>query len=163
VAEPIDTGAVETAPIEPGADVDEATGGGSPVAVATRTRDWRFPSTAMSVRTMRRELRPFLASSELPEQDVDDLVLAACEAAANGIEHARHPAEPFFDVQAEIDGRNVRIVVRDYGRWTPPNADPGNRGRGLHMMTMLAAVSLTSGPLGTSVTLRNLVGGHVGR
>jgi anti-sigma regulatory factor (Ser/Thr protein kinase) len=139
------------------------TGTGSPAAVATRTRDWRFPSTAMSVRTMRRELRPFLASSGLPEQDVDDLVLAACEAAANGVEHARHPAEPFFDVQAEIEGSSVCIVVRDYGRWTPPNADPGNRGRGLHMMTMLAAVSLTSGPLGTSVTLRNLVGGHVGR
>jgi len=158
VAEPL-----HPRPVDRGADVHGVTSAGSPVAVATRTREWRFPSTAMSVRTMRRELRPFLASSELTEQDVDDLVLAACEAATNGIEHARHPAEPFFDVQAEIDGHSVRIVVRDYGRWTPPNADPGNRGRGLHMMTMLAAVSLTSGPLGTSVTLRNLVGGHIGR
>jgi anti-sigma regulatory factor (Ser/Thr protein kinase) len=158
VAEPIDPG-----PVDRSADVDGVTSTGSPVAVATRRRVWRFPSTAMSVRTMRRELRPFLASSELPEKEVDDLVLAACEAAANGVEHARHPAEPFFDVQAGIEGRSVCIVVRDYGRWTPPNADPGNRGRGLHMMTMLAAVSLTSGPLGTSVTLRNLVGGHVGR
>ena len=49
------------------------------------------------------------------------------------------------------------IVIRDYGRWVTAGADPGNRGRGLHMMTMLAAVSLTSGPLGTTVTLRNLL------
>jgi anti-sigma regulatory factor (Ser/Thr protein kinase) len=157
VAEPIDIESLDTGPIA------GVTSGGALVAVATRTRDWRFPSTAVSVRTMRRELRPFLASSGLPEPDVDDLVLAACEAAANGIEHAGHPAEPFFDVQAEIEGRSVRIVVRDYGRWTTPMTGPGNRGRGLHMMTVLAAVSLTSGPLGTSVTLRNLVDGHVGR
>jgi anti-sigma regulatory factor (Ser/Thr protein kinase) len=150
-------------PIGTGADVDEVPAGGPPAAVDPRTRDWRFPLTALSVRSMRHELRPFLSSSGLPEQDVEDLVLAACEAATNGIEHARHPAEPFFDVQAEITGRSVRIVVRDYGRWTAPDSDPGNRGRGLHMMTMLAAVSLTSGPLGTSVTLRNLVDGHVGR
>jgi anti-sigma regulatory factor (Ser/Thr protein kinase) len=130
----------------------------APEAAATgHLREWRFPSTATSVRTMRHELRSFLAQSGLPEPEIDDLLLAACEAAANGIEHARHPAEPFFEVVAEIDGPRVRIVLRDYGRWTPARADPGARGRGLQMMTMLAAVSLTSGPHGTTITLRNLV------
>ena len=132
----------------------------APKAVSPRTRDWRYPATALSVRTMRGELRPFLAESGLPDPEIDDLVLAACEAAANGIEHARQPTEPFFDVQAELDGRRVRIVVRDYGRWTTRRVDPGHRGRGLHMMTMLATVSLTSGPTGTSVTLRNSVDGR---
>ena len=55
-----------------------------------------------------------------------NLVLAAGEAAANGVEHARHPTEPFFDVQAEIEGHSVRIVVRDYGRWTTPIIGPGS-------------------------------------
>ena len=105
---------------------------------------------------MRQALRPFLQLSALSAHEVDDLLLAACEAAANSIEHAQHPAEPFFDVEAEIDGLRVRIVVRDYGRWSPGPAD-SNRGRGLHMMTMLTAVSLTSGPFGTTVTLRNLL------
>jgi len=131
-------------------------------ASLSRTRDWRFPSTAMSVRTMRAELRPFLRDSGLPEPEIDDLVLAACEAAANGIEHARHPTEPFFDVQAEVEGPHVQIMIRDYGRWTTRAVDPGHRGRGLHMMTMLAAVSLTSGPQGTTVTLRNLVDSRSG-
>ncbi|HEV7187468.1 MAG TPA: ATP-binding protein [Blastococcus sp.] len=120
-----------------------------------QTRTWRLPATPLSVREMRRELRPFLAASGLPDDDLDDLVLAACEAAGNGIEHARAPTRPCIDVLAEIDGRRVRIVVRDHGRWDPERHDAGNRGRGLHMMQKLAAVSLTSGPLGTSVTLRS--------
>jgi anti-sigma regulatory factor (Ser/Thr protein kinase) len=137
--------------------------GGSRAAVlefpvpVRQTRTWRFPAAPLSVREMRRELRPFLTASRLPDGDLDDLVLAACEAAANGIEHARDPTQPFFDVLAEIDGRRVRIVVRDYGRWDTERHDAGDRGRGLLMMTMLAAVSLASGPRGTSVTLHSLV------
>ena len=134
----------------------------TPEKASPRTQDWRFPSTAQSVRTMRGKLRPFIAESGLPDAEIDDLVLAACEAAANGVEHARHPTEPFFDVRAQVDGHHVRIVVRDYGRWTMRRADPGHRGRGLRMMTMLAAVSLTSGPTGTSVTLQSLVDGRPG-
>jgi len=124
-----------------------------------QTRTWRFPATALALRDMRRELRPFLTRSGLTDAEIDDLVLAASEAAANGVEHARRPTQPCFDVLAEIDGRRVRIVVRDYGRWNTDRRDTGDRGRGLHLMTSLAAVSLTSGPLGTWVTLRNLVGG----
>src|SRR4051794_37532340 len=116
-------GVVVAEPIASGLDVDGMPGGGPPVAVGARTMDWRFPSTAMSVHAMRRKLRPFLSSSELPEQDVDDLVLAACEAATNGIEHARHPAEPFFDVQAELQGHSVSssCVTTDGGPRRRPN------------------------------------------
>jgi anti-sigma regulatory factor (Ser/Thr protein kinase) len=127
---------------------------------ARQTRNWRFPATARSVRDMRQELRPFLTRSGLPDGDIDDLLLAACEAATNGIEHARHPTQPCVDVLAEIDGRRVRIVVRDYGRWATDAPDAEDRGRGLRLMTMLAAVSVTSGPLGTSVTLRSLADGR---
>jgi hypothetical protein len=48
------------------------------------TRDWRYPSTALSVRSMRRDLRPFLMSSELPDTEVDDLVLGAWGVDADG-------------------------------------------------------------------------------
>ena len=42
----------------------------------------------------------------LPDDEIDDLVLAACEAAANAVEHAVHPTEHFFDLTAETeDGR----------------------------------------------------------
>lgn len=139
-------------PIDPGQE--------KAVTAPARSRNWRFPSTALAIRSVRRELRLFLGTSGLPGTEVDDLVLAACEAASNSIEHARHPTEPYVDVRVEIDGHRVCIVVRDFGRWTTPRIDDGQRGRGLHMMTMLTAVSLTSGPLGTTVTLRNLVDGR---
>jgi anti-sigma regulatory factor (Ser/Thr protein kinase) len=125
----------------------------------SRIRTWRFPYTAVSVPTMRAELRGFLSEFGLSDPTIDDLILAACEAAANCVEHARHPTQPFFDVQAGVVGREARIVIRDHGRWTTRHVEPGHPGRGLHMMTMLAAVSLTSGPEGTTVTLRNLVHG----
>jgi anti-sigma regulatory factor (Ser/Thr protein kinase) len=139
----------------------EGTGGSSASVLefprpVRRTGNWRFPATGLSVREMRRELRPFLTASGLPDAEIDDLVLAACEAAANGVEHARNPTQSCFDVLAEIDGRRIRIVIRDYGRWATGRCE-GHGGRGLHMMSELAAVSLTSGPLGTAVTLRNVV------
>lgn len=121
-----------------------------------RTRDWRFPSTAWSVVALRRQLRSFFGAAGLTDPDLEDLVLATCEAATIGIEHVRRRTEPFFDVHAEIDGRLVRVVVRDYGRWARPG---GQLELGLPLMTGLVAVSLTSGPLGTSVILSSVVDG----
>jgi anti-sigma regulatory factor (Ser/Thr protein kinase) len=118
--------------------------------------EWRFSSTAASVRGVRQALRPFLTAAHLPAGDLDDLVLAACEAAANAIEHAQGSTELFFDVRAEIDGGGVLVEIRDYGRWKTGLLVRGERGQGLRMMTMLAAVTVLSGPLGTSVTLRNV-------
>jgi anti-sigma regulatory factor (Ser/Thr protein kinase) len=121
-----------------------------------RSGAWRFPVAGRSVRGVRRALRPFLAEAELPDNDVEDLVLATCEAAANAVEHAVHPSEDFFDLTAETDDGRVEIVVRDYGRWRTARTPPGEDGRGLLMMSTLAAVTLTSGPFGTTVTLRRL-------
>ena len=130
---------------------------GSAVGTAEhRSGAWRFPVAGTSVRGVRRALRPFLADAELPDNDVDDLVLATCEAAANAVEHAVHPTEHFFDLTAETDDGRVEIVVRDYGRWRTDRTPPGDGGHGLLMMSTLAAVTLTSGPFGTTVTLRRL-------
>ena len=138
------------------ADHTDALADATAVAAAERrSGTWRFPVAGTSVRGVRRALRPFLADAELPDNDVDDLVLATCEAAANAVEHAVHPTEHFFDLTAETDDGRVEIVVRDYGRWRT-DSTPGDGGRGLLMMSTLAAVTLTSGPVGTTVTLRRL-------
>lgn len=153
-AEPVEVLAADGSALD-GADLQEPLVAVAPVR-ERRACAWRFPSTGGSVGRVRRALRPFLAQAEVPDDETDDLVLAACEAAANGLEHALQPTEPFFDVHAEVDGGCVEIVIRDYGRWTTTRTARGDRGRGLRMMTMLAAVTLTSGPHGTTVTLRNL-------
>jgi anti-sigma regulatory factor (Ser/Thr protein kinase) len=120
-------------------------------------RQWRWPSLLTSVRAMRVELRPVLDLTGLPDVELDDLVLAAGEAATNAVEHARSPTLPFFDVCTEVGERRARIVIQDHGRWRTPTTG-GDRGRGLRMMGVLADATLTVGPRGTTVVLCNHVG-----
>ena len=79
-------------------------------------RQWRWPSIPWSVRVMRLELRAVLDMSGLPDDELEDLILAAGEAGANAVEHARLPSLPFFDVLTEVGEHWARIVVQDHGR-----------------------------------------------
>jgi hypothetical protein len=120
-------------------------------------RQWRWPSIPTSVRVMRLEVRAMLDLTGLPDDELEDLLLAAVEAGANAVEHARFPILPFFDVLTEVGEHWARIVVQDHGRWRTPS--PGSpRGRGLQMIGLLADASLTVGSRGTTVVLRNRPG-----
>lgn len=118
--------------------------------------EWRLPSTDVSVRSLRHGLRVFLDDTGLAPDDLSDLLLAACEAATNAIEHAQQPSEPFFDVLFEVEDGQVTIVVRDHGTWRDGPTGPF-RGRGLQMMSALADTTVTSLPHGTTVTMRSAV------
>jgi anti-sigma regulatory factor (Ser/Thr protein kinase) len=120
-------------------------------------RQWRWPSRPGSVRAMRVELRPILDLTGLPDDDVDDLVLAAGEAATNAVEHARLPTLPFFDVSTEVGEHRARIMIQDHGRWRTPSAG-GDRGRGLAMIGVLTDATLTVASQGTTVVLCNRPG-----
>jgi anti-sigma regulatory factor (Ser/Thr protein kinase) len=116
-------------------------------------RQWRWPSTASSIRGMRVELRPLLATTGLPADDLDDLVLAASEAAANAVEHARPTDRPYFDVLTEVGAEWAGILIQDHGRWRAASGGV-DRGRGLYLMSVLADATLTVGKRGTTVVLR---------
>ena len=103
---------------------------------------------------MRLELRALLDTTGLPADDLDDLTLAACEAAANAVEHARSSDQRYFDVLTEVGEDWAGIVVQDHGRWRAPSG-PNDRGRGLHLMHVLADTVLSAGARGTTVVLRN--------
>jgi anti-sigma regulatory factor (Ser/Thr protein kinase) len=103
---------------------------------------------------MRRGLRAFLVDTGLPDDDLEDLVLAACEAASNAVEHAQQPTEPFFDAFVEIADGGVTIVIQDHGVWQQPTSDP-YRGRGLAMMRVLADTTVSTASSGTTVTIRS--------
>jgi anti-sigma regulatory factor (Ser/Thr protein kinase) len=119
-----------------------------------RRCEWRLRSVQSVIPGMRRELRAFLAASGLPDDEREDLVLAACEAGTNALEHAQQPTQPFFDVLIEVADGLVTIVVRDHGQWQQPTSNPYRR-RGLAMMHALAHTTVTTQPYGTTVTLRN--------
>ena len=117
---------------------------------------WRLPAEARSVPSMRRGLRALLDDTELPADELYDLLLAACEATTNAIDHAQEPTEPFVDVTFEVgDGDGVvTIVVRDHGTWRHGPARP-HRGRGMAMMGALTDMTVDAHANGTTVTLRS--------
>jgi CheY-like chemotaxis protein/anti-sigma regulatory factor (Ser/Thr protein kinase) len=124
----------------------------APVAPAVR-RHWRFPADTRSIPALRRRLWALFAEAGLDEDLAYDLVLAACEAATNAVEHAQEPAEPVIDVGAEVVGGRVEVAVRDHGRWRErvPSMD---RGRGSMLMSAVGEVTATPSPAGTTVVIR---------
>ena len=120
--------------------------------------EWRFPSVLSSVIGMRQELRGFLADTSLSDDEIEDLLLAASEAANNAVEHAQEPTEPFFDVCTEVNDGDVTIVIQDHGGWRQPTS-PSDRGRGLAMMRALADTTVTARSNGTVVTIRSRCAG----
>ncbi|MBM7804979.1 anti-sigma regulatory factor (Ser/Thr protein kinase) [Geodermatophilus bullaregiensis] len=119
-----------------------------------RRRQWRWASTESSVRAMRLALRPLLDTTGLPADDLDDLVLAASEAAENAVEHARRSDRPYFDVLTEVGEDWTGILIQDHGRWLAPSGAAG-QGRGLYLMGVLADATLRVGARGTTVVLRS--------
>jgi anti-sigma regulatory factor (Ser/Thr protein kinase) len=89
----------------------------------------------------------------LDEELAYDLLLAACEAATNAVEHAQDPTEPVIDVTVEVGLEDVVIAVRDHGHWRErvPSMD---RGRGSMLMSAFAEVTATPSAEGTTVVIR---------
>jgi anti-sigma regulatory factor (Ser/Thr protein kinase) len=128
--------------------------GTSPTPAWREHRRWRWPSLLTSVRPMRVALRPVLDLTGLSDDELEDLILAAGEAATNAVEHAQRPTLPFFDVSTEVGQQEASIVIRDHGRWRTP-VEGGYRGRGLQMIGVLADATVTVASGGTTVVLRN--------
>ena len=75
------------------------------------------------------------------------------EAATNAVETPTggRGGEFVYSVRRRDDGA-IRVEVQDFGRWRPPPADPGYRGRGLAVIHNLAdEVALEVGESGTRV------------
>jgi anti-sigma regulatory factor (Ser/Thr protein kinase) len=115
---------------------------------------WRRPHTTHTQHALRRELRDCLRSTGMSADDVDDLVLATCEAVTNALEHAQSPSDPFFDVGLDGDADQVTVTVRDSGRWQDVPSGP-HRGRGLAMIRLLADTTVVTGASGTTVTMHH--------
>ena len=107
---------------------------------------------------LRRGLRDQLTAQAVDPAEVESVVLAVNEAAANAIEHGyRDGATAGVEVRARLEDESLVVVVRDRGTWRDGPIDP-TRGRGLEMMRMLMdAVDVQAGMTGTTVTLRRHV------
>ncbi|HEY9416394.1 MAG TPA: ATP-binding protein [Pseudonocardia sp.] len=112
---------------------------------------------AVQLTQLRADLACWLATLIPPWADIqrEDIVLATYEALANATEHAYHDRTPGqVTLEADRTDNELTITVRDNGGWRiPTNRDP-HRGRGLHMIRLLAdRNTITNNPHGTEVTM----------
>jgi PAS domain S-box-containing protein len=115
-----------------------------------------IPADPARLRSVRRNIGRWLSGHGVPKPDAEDIILASSEACANSIEHAYGPGEGSVDIEAEVDGGEVTIVVRDAGRWR--TSRNGDRGRGLPLMeACMDTCTLTRGDAGTEVKMQRHV------
>jgi anti-anti-sigma factor len=116
-----------------------------------------FAARADQLAVVREAMRTWLASAGVETGDGELVVLAAGELCANSVEHAYPPGS---DAAVEVAlarelGGVLTLVVRDRGRWRPPPADPGDRGRGLGIVrALMHTVDVDPGGEGTTVSVR---------
>ncbi|WP_367278860.1 ATP-binding protein [Pseudonocardia sp.] len=107
------------------------------------------------MRWVRLRMAEWATSAGMLPDDVDDLVLATYEALANVADHAypQGPGEAWVEAGLAPPDEVV-VVVSDRGRWRPPPADPGLRGRGMTLIAALTErVAVQRGDAGTSVVM----------
>jgi PAS domain S-box-containing protein len=119
-----------------------------------------FPPDAGELAGVRGRLRDWLAGQGLDALVIQDLLIAAGEACANGVEHGnRHGTGRDMRLTAACGGGELHMTVWDGGTWKPPDAEPNPyRGHGLAMIrAMMDDVGIETGPGGTTVSMRKRV------
>ena len=109
------------------------------------------------LRGFRHRLRTWLEVAGVSARGCDAIVLAAHEAAANGVQHATI-GEP-VTVRGRIEDGSVLIEVGSEGLWGARSDDraPDERGRGLALMkSLMSSVEILTDEQRTTVRLRLL-------
>ena len=122
-------------------------------ALDRESLELRLAADADELSGMRRRLRAWLEDAGAAEEEIQDIVLAACEAAANAVEHAYGPGQASFEVSARIADGEVTIDVTDHGTWRRSRNQQRGRGLGVMRETM-DDVEVESTDEGTNVRLR---------
>ncbi|WP_158228337.1 ATP-binding protein [Pseudonocardia sp. MH-G8] len=117
-----------------------------------------------SLQQMRAELTRWLAAAGWPEDDAEDIVLAANEAMSNVVDHAYPARRPgpvhvhaWVSANQAARTRHVTVAVTDHGDWAHQHRSTelaGYRGHGLTVMSgCMADVHIQRSSGGTTVVL----------
>ncbi|HEU5475355.1 MAG TPA: SpoIIE family protein phosphatase [Actinophytocola sp.] len=113
------------------------------------------PATPDQLSGVRKRFSSWLYGLRAGPDDLLALELSVVEAVTNAIEHAYSGPAGVVRVAAGLDrDGTLSVEISDDGRWKPPRANPGFRGRGLVMMREFTDVlRLTTSDGGTTVAL----------
>jgi serine/threonine-protein kinase RsbW len=123
---------------------------------------FRLPAALAAAWAARNRIRAWLTAHRFPDDVVDDVEYLVSEAVSNSAEHAYAGQDDgVVEVDAAVEPagpglRQVRVAVRDRGRWRPVDPDPGHRGHGIAAMAALAqevTIRRRPAPGGTEVVL----------
>jgi anti-sigma regulatory factor (Ser/Thr protein kinase) len=117
-----------------------------------------WPAHPRALPQLRADLRIWLWPLGFSTDTIDDIVLAASEAAANTIDHAYPTASSggMVELSCWTDGMTAHVQVSDQGRWRLSSSTPSQRGFGIPLMRRLVdRVEIQPGPAGTSVLFRH--------
>lgn len=138
-------------PAHPDRNHDAVAEAEQPHSVEFVHRAW--PAEAAALGHIRRELVDWIGPLGLTREEVDDVVLAVDEAAANVVEHAYSPDDPgSVELTLWTEADALCIEITDHGTWNPTET-PG-RGIGL-MQRMVGAVLIHVDDRGSKVLLRH--------
>jgi serine phosphatase RsbU (regulator of sigma subunit)/CheY-like chemotaxis protein/anti-sigma regulatory factor (Ser/Thr protein kinase) len=117
----------------------------------------RLAAEPSALRGLRRELAAWLETVGAEAAEIEDLVLATSEAAANAVEHAYGPGDHEFELEAEQRDGRVHIQVRDFGGWRTTRGQL--RGTGLKLIHQLCDTAVIHrGEEGTCIEMTRQVG-----
>ncbi|HTT51069.1 MAG TPA: SpoIIE family protein phosphatase [Streptosporangiaceae bacterium] len=104
---------------------------------------------------VRSRLRGWLSQLSMDPLIAQDVLIAACEACANAIEHGYHGSRTgTVWLRVEVAGPDIVITVSDRGRWREPR-EIRDRGHGLKLIrATMRDVAITANERGTTVEMR---------
>jgi PAS domain S-box-containing protein len=112
-----------------------------------------LPAEPSALPGVRHAVQRWLARVDATEQETYELSVACSDACSNAIEHAYGPLHGEFEITASLVDADVRIEVRDHGRWRPQRSS--ERGRGLSLIEALTdTLEIDSGSGGTRLAMR---------
>jgi serine/threonine-protein kinase RsbW len=115
----------------------------------------RIPAVPDELSRLRRAMGMWMADVGVPIAALEDVVLAASEAAANVVEHAYGGrGAGAIEVEMAVARGVVITTVRDHGRWQG-HGSRVDRGRGIQLIgALMDEVNLHAGEHGTEVVMR---------
>jgi anti-sigma regulatory factor (Ser/Thr protein kinase) len=118
----------------------------------------RLPAERESGVLLRRALSDWLAREGVDKQMAFEITLACAEAFNNAVEHPIEPALARVEIEGALIEGELRLSLRDHGRWRDPDDQARERGHGLTLMRALVdSVEIETADHGSTITLRRRI------